>query len=200
MSNIPTVELIALLQQDEAKGLSQLVKQYSADFAAFLHKKVGREKEDAQAIFVETLLAIRENAITGKLGHVNDLKGYVFSSGYHLWQRMYERKKKESQAMASVKLDFYNYLEEDEVEVKMAKTRQEALLDMTLQAMQTLSEKCRRLIRYVYFDKKRMNEIAQLMGFNGPEVASASKYRCIQELKGKVLKMESEWDTISKQN
>ncbi len=53
------------------------------------------------------------------------------------------------------------------------------------QALEELDEVCRRLLMVFYFEKKSMDEIAALLGYNQANTAKSKKNKCMDRMRDK---------------
>lgn len=64
------------------------------------------------------------------------------------------------------------------VEYDSDKEEKLRLLDTVLEKIQ---DRCKQLLHLFYFDKKRMTEIAETMGFSSEKSAKTQKYKCMEK-------------------
>ncbi|SDC92407.1 RNA polymerase sigma factor, sigma-70 family [Algoriphagus faecimaris] len=103
------------------------------------------------------------------------LQSFLIQIAKKLWlYHLRENRKMQTQVME----EFPELAEEVVLEEK-------DLIQATWAVFRTLGEKCRQILKAFYFEKKRMEEIAQEMNLT-PQTARNSKYRCIKEMKSKL--------------
>ncbi len=59
-----------------------------------------------------------------------------------------------------------------------------------------LGKTCQKVLMYYYFDRRSMNEIAEIMGFASADTAKTKKYKCKKELDKKVRSLYTANDIL----
>ena len=49
-----------------------------------------------------------------------------------------------------------------------------------------LGNTCQQLLKLFYYEKKSMDDVAQIIGLNNAKTAKSKKYKCLQQLKNKM--------------
>jgi len=166
----------------------ELLFGYKSDCIKFLRFKTGCDKDQAEDVFIESIYILRQKKEAGELENIPDakLKSYLKGTCFMYWRRIYFNRKKEVASRGHLERYFYDYID-DEIDALEAERMKGLLLLTTRDALNSLSEKCQRLIRLFYYEGKTMSEIAQLMGFNNATVATTTKYRCFNQLRQKAI-------------
>jgi RNA polymerase sigma factor (sigma-70 family) len=134
-------------------------------------KNSGSEDE-AKDIFQDALVVFWEKVNADKLVLTSKISTYLYSVCLNLWRKELDRKGRQSGEMADVP----DFIDPD---------RQERI-DVINRCINSLGESCRQILKYYYFDKLSMSDIAEKMGFANADTAKTKKYKCKQELDNKV--------------
>ena len=128
----------------------------------------------------------------GGLEELNDLKSYLIGICNMYWKKHLAYEQKINRSIKNVEYYYYEHFTNSAYTFEVIEDAKEQLLSITDRSIALLGEKCRKLIRLFYFEKKSMTEIAETMGFNTQAVATATKYRCFKDLKQKALELKKE--------
>jgi RNA polymerase sigma factor (sigma-70 family) len=156
----------AIFEQHASYCISKLVRQFRC------------AREDAEDIYVEAVLNLREKIITEKIEAVTDLRAYLFGTCKNMMLVELKKKQRINTAVTEI-----NHLAQTEVreDYDDAKYKEE-LLAVTEQAMGNLPAACQQLLKLFYFDKLSLEEIATHMQLANANVAKVSKARCFHKL------------------
>lgn len=146
----------------------------------YLIKKTNCDREEAENIFIESVLDLQEKEID--LHQIKNIQSYLVVTSLNHWRKLYIKTKKRNEQNDQIRLYFYHYLpgfDEGEDESNNLESKHQQID----QAFQQLSEKCKQIISQFYLENKTMAEIAKHMGFNTALVAATVKYRCLNRLK-----------------
>ncbi|GAA0188303.1 hypothetical protein GCM10009122_46240 [Fulvivirga kasyanovii] len=190
MIHLDNDSIVLRLKQGDQSCLEDLVVAYKGYCVNGLKKKTRCQNEEAEDLFIDALLELRDKVLSGKLDHLINAKSYIFGICYNKWLSAQRVKNK----MNSIDAENYyqQYLkddmlfESDDVDYKMQ------LLNITNKALETIGEKCYKIIKYFYLEKKSMEDIAEIMGFASSDVAKTSKSRCFKKLVEKTKELEKQ--------
>ena len=143
----------------------------------YLQKKKGCRLEDAEDIFMDAIVILRENILGGRLHHLEGLQNYMLT----LCLNRYRERIRAHARMIKEQVLVRETLYETNVG-KAADGQRQQRIALTLRALAQLGESCQQLIRYYYVDRLRMSDIAQKMGWKSADVAKATKSRCLRDL------------------
>lgn len=171
--------LIKGLKNDNKHALKHV---YSVNKTAFINfaKKFPIAEEDVIDIYQDAIIALRENAIKGKIDNIkSELKTYLFSIGkYMIYDRLKKQKKmhlvKEDSNLTDYEdaLTFDFNMNELTVEQKQLQT-----------AFKTLGEKCKQVLTLFYYRGFNLEEIMNTLNYTNKDVVKSQKSRCIKSLK-----------------
>lgn len=181
-------QIISQIKQGDTACFAQLVDQYKQYCVGGLIRKTGCDEDEAEELFIESLLEFRDKVISGRLEQVMNLKSYLFGIGYNMWLNRQKQRRKHQDNESDIERFYYNYLEDDifgsELDYK------EELLKLSTEALANLDDKCKKLISYYYLDNLNMAEIAEKLDFSSSDVAKTSKSRCFKKLLENVKELE----------
>jgi len=193
LKEVVTQQILDLLEEGNKAEFLKLVYNYREECVRHLLRKTNSDRDHAEDIFIEAVMNLWEKAGKKGLAEIDNVKAYLLGTCYTMWKNLYNKDKKRKEAVPDVERYFYDYLDEFDITENPARLK-DRLLDISQQALLALGDKCRNIIKYFYFEKKNMEEIAELMNFNSAEVVSSTKYRCFKELRTKALKLEKSLD------
>jgi len=134
--------------------------------------------EDAEDLFIVAIMLFREKILNGSITQLTNLESYLYKVCENTYLAKLRVEKTKGKKVSDVEFFYYesDYLSEEEEDFQMN------LNEVTKQAWEKLSEKCKDIISFFYIDKLRMDEIAKLMGFSSPDVAKTTKSRCYKQM------------------
>lgn len=163
-----------------SKEITQLYNSYRGMFMSF-GKKYGLNDDDLSDIYQEAFIALRKNAISGKLDTVKStLKTYLFGIGkYMIYDRLKEKKH-------IVSYESTIHIVHDEIETISIETEEEELsLEQRLlhTYFKKLGKKCQLLLTLFYSRGLTNDEIVTCTGYSDSSVVRSQKSRCIKTLR-----------------
>ncbi|UII34864.1 sigma-70 family RNA polymerase sigma factor [Fulvivirga ulvae] len=190
MIHLDNDRIIQRLKQDDSSCLEDLVIAYKSYCVNGLKKKTRCSGEEAEDLFIDALLELRDKVHAGKLDHLINAKSYIFGICYNIW--LSAQREKSKTIISSIDAEGYyeQYLKDDELSDLDDMEYKAELLSITNRALETIGEKCYRIIKYFYIEKRSMDDIAGIMGFASADVAKTSKSRCFKKLVEKTKELE----------
>lgn len=152
-------------------------------------------KEDAEDIFIESVMNLREKLVVGKLERVLSERSYLYKTCHNMFLSRLKQAKRTSSF--SVELETFYYASEYQSEELAEYT--ERLSKITMEAWDYLTGKCKDILSFFYIDKIRMDEISELMGLSNADVAKTTKSRCYKKLVEKAMELKEAKSISSKQ-
>ncbi len=161
--------------QEERKALLQIREQSFEMICALVCNNHGR-RADAKDIYQEVITNLVQKIRSGKFVQKASLKTYNFSVARNLWFKEL-RKKKRQRPLESFDdtIICTTNIEQDII-------RQERAA-MIHQHLDKLPQRESEILRLYYFERKKMSEIADLMGFKSEQVAKNVKCKAMKKLK-----------------
>ncbi len=141
----------------------------------FIQKHNGRA-EDAEDVFHDGLIALLKLARRGQLPEDLKVEAYLFSICRNLWFKQLQKKKS---TIAPEHLPMSGPLEELPVYRMMKAEEREQIVRL----LEKIGADCRQVLLYYYYNRMRMRDIAQLMGYASEQVAKNRKSECMKKLR-----------------
>lgn len=134
----------------------------------------GGSRSDAQDVFQEALVLFDRNLREGRFEGKSALTTYFVAIAKWRWVTL-RRQQGRYQELSPAQYD-------GEVESAESETLRAEHRELLSEAMGQIGERCRELLRLYQLDYA-MDEIAQKMGYSGPDVAKKEAYRCRTRLR-----------------
>ncbi len=177
------------IKQGDNSPLKWVFEQCGDYCIRYLRSKTNCQAADAYDILVDAVMNFRDKVLSGKLTYITDIRYYMTSTCWRMWLKRYKKRKGELERRSDVQRYYYDsrYSEEEydtmvqaeNAEAQMAEKKQS--IDATMEALKTLGEKCEKILKMFYLEKKSMVDIAQIMQFSNANVAKTSKSRCYKK-------------------
>lgn len=165
----------AIKQDRDNEALSILYSRTLKKVIHFVKKNSGTQNE-AEDVFQDAVVVFFDAVKENKLKPDTSVDGYIFTVARNVWFRKLNRDKKiittdfDYESMNQPEVSFFDGLIEEEKATAFASV------------FNTLQERCKTLLTYIYFHKHTMNEICEKMGYKNADVAKANHYRCKKSL------------------
>lgn len=184
--------LVTQLQQGNNQPLKQL-QAYQQDVIGMLRNrsKGSCALHDAEDIFIDGVMAFRQNVLQGKAVYQN-VKGYLATICWNKWLERSRSRQRKLKKQDDIKRQLYVVKEETYDPLVKQEETQEALaatqarIIVLQQAMAKLSAKCQQILHLSIVEEVSMKMIAEQMGFASANVAKTTKSRCYRKLIGMV--------------
>jgi len=186
-------KIINKLKEGDNSCFVDITKHCKSYCIGSLIKKTKCTQDEAEELFIEAILELREMVISGKTTKILNLKSYIFGICYNLWLTEIKKAKKKHEAQDHVERYFYDYLRDDALlneELVYKKT----LLEISNKALKKLGDNCQDIIKQYYLDNLSMSEIAEKFDFSSPDVAKTTKSRCFKKLMNEVEKLKVNYE------
>ena len=170
----PHQRYIEALQKGNNTIIQEIYDTFFPNIEYFIKKNRGT-KEDAYDVFQEGLQQLYAKAIGGQNFVIQKgLNNWLFIVCRHIWYKKLKKKKQSPITFGQ------------EIDLKEEKGLEQQFIDnekkqLYLKHFQRLSEKCRKVLQW-FFDKRKMKEIAALLGYENAQVAKNKKASCQRRL------------------
>lgn len=170
-------------------GNTKVVERYYLDvhgeFIHWSYKQFALDKEQALDTFQEAFVIFYEKLCRGSMPDIkSSLKTYLFAIAKNLIYRRFQKagiQQRNEQQIA--------YLSEDRFAPAFLEDEEQAQIEqIALEAAQTMKEPCRSILKWFYFDRLSLADIAQKLGYKNDNVMKNKKARCLQKLRKTVEK------------
>ncbi|WP_318309225.1 RNA polymerase sigma factor [Flagellimonas crocea] len=131
----------------------------------------------AKDVFQEAFIACWQNVKDDKFDGTGSLEAYLFTIAKNKWTDYL----RSTQYKKTVHQDVVHLTDEEEDEHR---TDQDIIKeqDILKQALGKLGESCKKLLTLFYFERKNMEDIADIIGIKAAS-ARNKKYRCMEQLR-----------------
>jgi len=166
-------KLIELIRQgDNSRALDKLYKGFPQIRKLVLSK--GGNEDDAKDVFQESLIIFFQKAKKPDFELTAAISTYLYSVSWYVWKDKLKKLNKNVSFDDIVNLDRDD---ESDIEYHLEKERKFEFVD---EALTRLGEKCLKILKMFYYDKRNMDEIADVMSLSSAKVAKNQKYKCIE--------------------
>lgn len=176
--------LIEALKQKDAEALKAFYLENKIAFIGFA-KKYPLDQSIIVDIYQDAIIALRENAINGKLDHLeSEVKTYLFSIGKYMIYKTLKQKKK--MRLVENEIDF-----EDLNNIDLSTDLVEELTEEQIQlqkAFKHLGQKCKDVLTLFYYRGFDLDEITEKLNYTNKDVVKSQKSRCLKSLKTMIFK------------
>ena len=183
MHSYSDTEILKMLQaaneQKNDKALRYLYRQYYGLIEQLVVKNSGRPA-DAEDIFQDGLISFYNQVKSGNLKLTCTIKTYIYSICRNLWL-MRLKKQQRTTALSE---------REEHIEVgaevlnNIVSTEQSSLVAKLLDK---LGGDCKKVLIYFYFEKMKMAQIVEKMGYKNTQIAKNKRLRCMNRLRKMAL-------------
>ena len=167
-----------LLSEDRLK-LKNLYYEFRSGFFGFGKKHYKLDDTDLNDIYQEAFLALRKNAIAGKLqGVKSSMKTYLFGIGKHMMINLLKSRNKTVPYEANLhivgeKVEEISYKSPEPLTEEQKRLREH---------FAKLGKKCQEMLTMFYYRGLTLEEIAAIGNYSY-EVVKAQKSRCLRSLR-----------------
>lgn len=169
----PTLDKI---KQGDNIAFTKMYEAYKDAFIAFAGK-YGIGNEDAIEIYQESIIALFENAASGKLQELtSSVKTYVFSIGKYKILEFLRASKRTTHLESFHLKDDYETIEIKENVL----TEKQRLLKLNFS---NLGARCQNILEQFYLFGKTIAEIKEFENYENENTVKAQKSRCLKQLK-----------------
>jgi len=180
MSEFTDHHLLEMLSSpDKAVRNKALTSIYQENFLAistYIKKNRGKP-EDAEDIFQDGLMAFYEQVIKGNFKGTSTIRTYLFAICKNTWIKRLRK--------ASTQREIYGKEEDfpqaEDLILDQIITDEESKLLASF--LDQIGKDCKKVLLFYYYERKRMKEIAKVLGFANEQVAKNKKNRCLKKLK-----------------
>lgn len=188
-------ELVTLLKQNsrqsENKVLKQLYGQYFGMVERHILKNSGNQ-EDVKEVFHDCLIALINNTRKPEFVLTSTLKTYLYSISKRIWlDRLRKMNNKEVPLMEDLNWETADINIDTRIELDEG---QKALNEI----LSNLTGECLKLLKLFYFFRKRMAEIATIIGLTSEKDVKNRKWRCMVKLR-KIVSQKPQYDQYLKE-
>mgnify|MGYP000082089770 FL=1 len=173
--NVIISKLCSEALPEEREALLQIREQSFEMICIWVCKNQGK-CADAKDIYQEVITNLVQKIRSGKFVQSATLKTYNFSVARNLWYKELRKRKR------NTPLDTLNQTFECSTNIEQDVIRREREASIH-KHLDRLPQKQANVLRLYYFDRKKMSEIASILGFKNEQVAKNLKCKAMKKLK-----------------
>lgn len=171
-------QLVAALKKNEELAFKQVYVQSYHPIERYIIQNSG-SKEDAKDLFQEALIVLVKNLRKPDFTLTVKPASYLYKVVQNMW--LYKLRSNKKKPTVSID-DQDNFLQiADQIET----TDYEEKHHLMEQIFTTIGADCQQLIRAFYYEKKKLIDIAETMGYTSA-FAKVKKHRCMSSFKQKI--------------
>ena len=133
----------------------------------------GGTEDDAREIFHDSLVLLIEKVEQPDFELTSKLSTFLYGINHFKWMNEMRKQQKSPETRWSDAIQ----VSADEVDYDEEK---DELLKSLAKVLDTVSEKCKKIITLFYYQKKKMDEIANELEFSSVKSAKTQKYKCME--------------------
>lgn len=172
-------QMLEQVRSGNEKAMERIYNKYRSEFLVWSMDKYGVSKDDALDHYQDTVTIFFEKIMNGTLVEIEStVKTYLFGIGKNKIKQKFQKDSKVEDHFSGV-TEHYQFLStspENESAFEDAKSIATIVFDQ-------IGESCKQLLKYFYFEKKSMTEIAELMGHKSEGVSRTTKKRCLEKIR-----------------
>jgi RNA polymerase sigma factor (sigma-70 family) len=168
-------EIIEGIKNNNHDIISRLYLQYKKEFIRFAISRYQMDAATGKEIYQEAFTEFYRKIISGELTQIHHtIKTYLFKIGTNIISNELKKAKR------TVKLEnnsqkFYHNTSNEENDRK-------TIVEIVKNAMNDLSEKCRKLLTLYYFENKKYEELRYILNYKNIDSLKSQKYKCFKQL------------------
>ncbi|MFY0674410.1 MAG: sigma-70 family RNA polymerase sigma factor [Bacteroidia bacterium] len=166
-------EIVQLLEDGHINAAARELYAFFDSVCGVMRPK-GAQPEDVKDLFQEAVLVFIRKVVEEKEQINCTIKTYITTICKYQWNN---KVNKLSHRKTTITETFQQDVVTDIKDFETEET-QFGVLDMVLKKV---GEKCKNLLNLFYIEGKKMDEIAEIMGFSGINSAKTQKYKCIEK-------------------
>lgn len=180
MNPLDFSKLVDQLKTGDNKLLQSIFKENSFYCIHGLLSKHSCSAEDAEDIYIDAILNLREKIISGKIEFLTDPKNYLYATCQNMFLARLSKQRRVYGAVVEMYQSSYD--DDPDLEENDPVSEREEMIRLTEYALSGIGSKCRDILKSFYFSRLSMEEIAAKFNMASANVAKVSKSRCFQKL------------------
>jgi RNA polymerase sigma-70 factor (ECF subfamily) len=169
------------------KNLSLLYEKLKQIFMKFASKNFSIDREAMEDIYQETFIALYENMQNGTCPPAVSCQTYMLAIAKHKLLNYLRDNHLDLSNIPEEKIHENRFYESEDWIQKQ---------EIVYREVCKMQEPCNRILSLFYYDRKSMEEIAEMFNYKNEQVAKNRKYLCIKKLKEIIITRLKEEDLI----
>ncbi|MEN8125356.1 MAG: sigma-70 family RNA polymerase sigma factor [Bacteroidota bacterium] len=178
MTGVALHKILELLKKGDQDTLEKIYKENRNAFINF-SKRYNISKDDAVDIYQDTIIALHENAVNGKINSLNSsISTYLFAIGKY---KIFQLLRKNNTVDLNQKITIESTNEVLDVNLSNEKlTNRQKLISKNLEK---IGSRCKEVLKLFYYQGYTLDEITVILNYSSKEVLKSQKSRCLKQLK-----------------
>ena len=170
--------IIELLKQGDKNTLEKIYVENREGFINFA-KKYNVSEYDAIDIYQDSIMVLRENAISGRIDELqSNISTYLFAIGKY---KIYYNFRVKSKTILNNDLNLVEESLDFDVDLYGAElTKEQKLLK---KYYDRLGDRCKSILNLFYYQGYNLDEIRTILNYSNKKVLKSQKSRCLKQLK-----------------
>lgn len=164
---------------DREKVLIEIYKTAFPLVAKYI-RRMGGSLEEAKDVFQDAMVVYYEKNPDVLMSVERSHQAYILGIAQNLWFRKFNNKKRHVPLKESM-----NFLNQENGEGFIS-GKEHSLI----QYLEKAGKKCMDLLHAFYYEKKKLDSIAESFGYSGTRSATVQKYKCLEKVRD-VIKSKS---------
>lgn len=175
MQTVPDNPLLSRLKSDDNTAFGVLYEHCFPAIAAYIINNCGKT-EDAEDIFQEALIVLRDKIRQPGFLLTATIKTYLFSIARNLWLK----RLRDNKLLPVADISTYHW----ETTSFSTTLHPEKSKDEKVQSwISRITGHCQRILRAIFFYREPMEVLMKKMGWKNKHTAANQQYKCIQQVK-----------------
>ena len=169
--------LIKRIKTGDQTALDEIYLKNKPDFTARALAKYNKLPQDfIEDVYQDVMIIFFQNVMNDKLIALRaSIGAYLFGIGDNYIKSLLRKNEKENKVKSEIlKGDLYIPHEEN---------NKEKLFILMDRLIELMAEKCQKILKFFYFEKKNITFITEHLGFKDKFQTSREKHRCVSRLK-----------------
>ncbi len=176
LKNLSGDDIVSLIKANDSQTLKLLYKANFGKVRRYVLKNSG-DQAQAKDVYQEAFVILWRNIRNDKftVSTTSSIEGYLFQIAKHKWLDHLRSVRYKNTTFINREPEF----DQAEIEENEEKNKK---IKIIMESMGQLGERCQRLLKLFYFERKSFREIAAITGLDEASARNA-KYRCQEQLK-----------------
>lgn len=175
-------EIIAGIRNGNSKMMEDLYLEYRNEFISWSIQKFSISEDDALDHYQDVMTIFYEKVMSERITEVSStIKTYVFGIGKNRVRQQFDeltRKERHENGLT----EYYQFLAAEEESNELYNASRNGVNRI----FDSIGEACKKILRLFYFEKRSMNEIAEILGHKSEGVSRTTKKRCLEKIRSEL--------------
>lgn len=180
----PEKELLNRIQSNDRTVLGELFVRYERLVSSYVTSH-GGDEADAEDMLQEAIIVLWQKVCAGNFELTSKLGTYILAIAKNKWRAEVRKRSRFDKGALSIATPDGNPSSLDDV-------LEAERLETLRRALEAINPVCKQLLMLFYFEERRLQDIATVLGFANADVAKSKKYQCKKALESVLRKQMAE--------